>query len=123
MGLVWYSALDPDSVLMGTAAKLAVFPANNEPLSAAEEYALLTGEEIFAASRETSRQFNGIVLAKATVIVQTRLRCSSPVELARRMGVGKSIVYRHIAARPISEHLFRRYLRDLAILLEEERQP
>jgi hypothetical protein len=102
---------------MATAAQLA------HELSAAEEYARLTGEEIFAASRETSRQFNGIVLARATVIVQTRLRCSSPVELARRMGVGKSIVYRHIAARPISEHLFRRSLRDLAILLEEEGIP
>jgi hypothetical protein len=104
---------------MGTAAKLAVFPANNEPLSAAEEYALLTGEEIFAASRETSRVYNGLVLAKATVIVQTRIRCSSLKSFAKRLGISRPTLYRHVQAWPISDQIFARSMRDLAILLEE----
>jgi hypothetical protein len=106
---------------MGTAATLAVFPVNNEPLSVAEEYALLTGEEIFAASRETSNQYNGVVLAKAVVIVQTRLRCSSLVELGRRMGVSRGTICRYAGARRmISNQLFHHAIRDLAILLDEE---
>src|SRR5271163_4310262 len=82
--------------LMATAAKLAIA---EDALSAAEEYALLTGEEIFAASRETSRQYNGIVLAKAVVIVQTRLRCSSLAELGRRLGISRTMICRHAAAQ------------------------
>ena len=102
---------------MATAAKLAIA---EHALSVAEEYALLTGEEIFAASRETSRQYNGIVLAKAVVIVQTRLRCSSLAELGRRLGISRTMICRHAAAQPISNHSFLRAMRDLAILLDEK---
>jgi hypothetical protein len=103
---------------MATAAKLAI---DLDALSAAEEYALLTGEEIFAASRETSRQYNGVVLAKAVVIVQTRLRCSSLAELGRRLHLSRSMMARHAKALPTSDHHFHRSMSDLAILLEEER--
>ena len=102
---------------MATAAKLAIA---EHALSVAEEYALLTGEEIFAASRETSRQYNGIVLAKAVVIVQTRLRCTSLADLGRRLHLSRSMISRHCHAHPISDHHFHRSMSDLAILMEEE---
>jgi hypothetical protein len=103
---------------MATAAKLATIPPAE--LSVAEEYAQLTGEEIFAASQETSSQYNGIVLAKAIVIVQTRMRCSSLPALARLIGIGKVSMYRYAKARPVPKHVFHRAIRDLAILLDEE---
>lgn len=102
---------------MGAAAKTALQTA--AALSVAEEYAQLTGEEIFVASQETSRAYNGQVLAKAVVIVQTRIHCSSLSELGRRIGISRSVVHRHAAARPISNPLFLRAMRDLAILMDE----
>jgi hypothetical protein len=92
----------------------------NETLSAAEEYALLTGEEIFAASRETSSIFNGRVLARAIVIVQTRIRCLSLPEFAKKMDIPRMTMYRHARGNPCSATVFRRAMRDLAILLDEE---
>src|SRR5208337_4539860 len=102
---------------MATAAKLAIA---EDALSVAEEYALLTGEEIFAASRETSRQYNGIVLSKAVVIVQVRLRCTSLAELGRHLRISRSVMSRHVSAHPISDHHFHRSMCDLVILMEEE---
>ena len=88
--------------------------------SVAEELALLTGAELFDASQETSRVYNGHVIAKAVVIVQIRIHCPSLPDLARRIGVSKSIVYRHAAAHPLSDAMLHRAIRDLAILLDEE---
>jgi hypothetical protein len=118
---------------MGTAAKAAITQdaqdlvellksLDHSAPSATEEYALLTGEEIFAASRETSRQFNGIVLAKAIVIVQTRTRCSNLTTLAKQLELGRVTLYRYVTGRPCNDTVFRRMLRDLAILLEDSHE-
>lgn len=102
---------------MATAAKLAFLPPPPE-LSVAEELALLTGQEMVSASQETSRIYNQVI-AKAVVIVQIRIHCPSLPDLAKRIGVSKSILYRQAAARPLSDIMLRRALRDLALLLEE----
>jgi hypothetical protein len=91
-----------------------------ETLSAAEEYAHLTGEEIFAASRETSKTYNGQVLARAVVIVQCRTHCMSLVNLAKAAGIGRVTMYRYASSKPITDGTLRKALRDLAALLEEE---
>jgi hypothetical protein len=88
-------------------------------LSAAEEYALLTGEEIRAASMETSNQYNGIVLAKAVVIVQTRLRCRSLRSLSRLIGRSHSTINRYAKGFPLRESDFQHAMRDLAVAISE----
>jgi hypothetical protein len=102
---------------LGTAAKLA--PLHEDALSAAEEYALLTGEEIFAASQERSNAYNGHVLAHAIVITQTRTRCLSLTVLAKKLGIGRVTMFRYARGVPCSDLVFRRALLDLGILLEE----
>lgn len=85
----------------------------------AEELAQLTGEEIFAAMRETSNKFNGIVLSKAVVIVQCKVKCLSLNELAKRMDVHKNAIYRYARGGPVTNATLRRALRDLACFLDE----
>jgi hypothetical protein len=104
---------------MASAAKLAMFP-SAEALTVAEEYALLSGEEILAASQETSRVYNGLVLAKVVLLVQIRLKCKSLSELAKRAGIPKSVIYRHARGAPSSTIISQRMLRDLACFLEEQ---
>jgi len=102
---------------MATAAKLAlVLPPE---LSVAEEMALFSGEEMFAASQETSHRFNGMVLAKAVVIVQCRVKCLSLPELAKRASVGKNAMYRYARGGPCTNNTLRRALRDLSCVLDE----
>jgi hypothetical protein len=98
-------------------AKLAI--ENKEPLSVAEEWARLTGEEVFDASRETSPQYNGLVLAKAVVIVQTRLRCHSLSRLGKLTGRGRAVMSRHARGLPLRESAFQHAMRDLAVALSE----
>jgi len=107
---------------MASAAKLAFLPPpiDDDALSPAELLARMSGQEIFDASQETSRVYNGHVIAKAIVIVQIRVHCPSLPDLARRIGVSKSIVYSHAAAHPLSDAMLHRAIRDLAILLDEE---
>jgi hypothetical protein len=105
---------------VATAAKLAIVPEPAEALSAAEEYARLSGEEIYAASQETSKKFNGMVLAKAVVLVQCRVKCMNLTDLALLLDVGRVTVYRWARGLPCSESLFRRALRELALLLADE---
>jgi hypothetical protein len=107
---------------MATAAKLAMFPAA-ETLSAAEEYAQLTGEEIFEASRETSKVYNGQVLSRAVVIVQCRIRCRSIRDLARATGIARVTMYRYANGMPKTDGTLRKALRDLAALLAEDGKP
>lgn len=95
-------------------------PDSNDAPSAAEEYAQLTGEEIFAASRETSRVLNGQILAKAIVIVQLRTRCSNLTALASRIGWGRVKIYRGLSGRPINDSVLCHALYDLASFLEEQ---
>jgi hypothetical protein len=107
---------------MATAAKLATLPAPAAPeLSVAEEYALLTSEEIFAASQETSRVYNGHIIAKAILLVQFRIRCRNLSEMAKRLGAPKNVLYRYAKGLPLSDHRLRRALRDLACFLDEQR--
>jgi len=107
---------------MAAAAKLALVPAPDpeEALSAAEEYALLSGEEIFAASQETSRIYNGRVLAKAVLLVQTRIQCHSLNELAKCLGIPRQTCYRRARGVPCSANTLHRALRDLAYYLDEQ---
>lgn len=106
---------------MATAAKLALVPPPE--LSVAEEYARLTGEELAAASRETSRIYNGIVLARAVVIVQVKLHVSSLSKLARMLNRGTTIVYRWAeGTHPIRDTTLEHALRDLVFLLDEHRR-
>jgi hypothetical protein len=104
---------------MATAAKLAFLPRPAEALTVAEEYAQLSGEDIFAATRETSKVYNGQVLAKAVLIVQTRMRCSNLTKLASYLGVGRVTAYRWVSGRPVTDYKFSSAMRNLAALLEE----
>lgn len=103
---------------MATAAKLTLVPPPE--LSVAEELAHMSGEEILAASQETSKKFNGIVLSKAVLIVQCRVKCLSLSELAKRACVGKNAMYRFARGGPCGNTTLRRALRDLACFLEEQ---
>jgi|SRR5208282_1323070 len=107
---------------MAAAAKLALVPdvAAGGALSVAEEYAQLSGKEILAASQETSRIYNGKVLAHAVVLVQCRIRCLSLSELAKLIGVGRVTIYRYASGKPMADWTFRKSIRDLAALLAEE---
>lgn len=106
------------------AAVIKLAPINSfdedDRLSTAELLARFSGPEIFSASQETSRIFNGCVIAKAVVIVQTLVHCSSLLDLARRLHVSKSTLYRQVKGLPLSDPMFYRAIRDLALLLEEE---
>jgi hypothetical protein len=93
---------------------------DEDSLSPAELVARFSTEELFAASRETSLQYNGIVLAKALVIVQIRTRCTSLRETVQRIGIGKGTVYRWARGRGLSTPMLERALRQLAFLLWEE---
>jgi len=106
---------------MAAAAKLALVPDVDagEALSVAEEYAQLSGKEILAASQETSRIYNGRVLAHAVVIVQCRIHCLSLRELAKLIGMGRVTIYRYASGKPMSDWTFRKAIRDLAALLAE----
>jgi TPP-dependent indolepyruvate ferredoxin oxidoreductase alpha subunit len=108
---------------MASAAKIAVLPPPSEDrLSSAELVSRFSDAEIFSASQETTRIYNGKVLAKAVIIVQTRTHYSSLRELAKHMGVSKSVIYRQARGLPLSDQMFHRAIRDLALLLEEEGQ-
>jgi hypothetical protein len=115
-----------EGTLVASAAKLALFQGLDRDgrcwtPTVAEEYDLLTGEDIFAASAETSRIYNAQVLAKAIVIVQTRLRISSLSRMARMLGRGTTIVYRWAeGTHPIGATAMEHALRDLIFLLDEK---
>jgi hypothetical protein len=103
---------------MHTAAKLAI---EEDARSVAEILANFSSQDLLNAEKETSTAYNAIVLSKAVVIVQTRIRCSSLKDLARRVGVSRGTISRYAGStRPISDQLFHHAMRDLAILLDEE---
>jgi hypothetical protein len=102
---------------MAAAAQSAI---DEDSLSPAELVASFNAAEFLQASRETSSKYNGLVMARALVLVQIRLRCFSVTELARRMGIGRVAVYRWVAAKPMSSGRLERSLKDLAFLLLSE---
>jgi hypothetical protein len=103
---------------LGTAAKLAIVPEPDD-LSPAEILASCSGTELLAAATEDSKIYNGKVIAQAFLIVQCRLRCRSPYEMAKRLGMGKSTANRYINGHPVSGTLLNRMIRELAFLLAE----
>ena len=98
----------------------AAQPAVAHELTVQEELAALNGRELLAASKETTNVYNGIVLARACLIVQCRLRCHRPQDLLRHLNGGKARVYRWMRGTPISDSFFERAIRDLAFLLAEQ---
>lgn len=104
------------------AAILTFVPASDpdDRLSSSELVGKFSDLDLLAAARETSKIYNGLVLAKAVAFVQTRLRCSSLSELAKRMGISRPTIYREVNGSPVSDLQFNRKIRELAALLEEE---
>lgn len=100
---------------MATAAKPIL---DEDALTPAEVLASLPAEELLLASRETSRVYNGLVLAKAVVIVQTKLRCRFLNLLAHRMDIPTVTLYRWARGGPVSDKGMRHCLRELALTLE-----
>src|SRR5271167_4372624 len=100
---------------MATAAKLAI---DEDSHSVAELLAGFTGTELLAAAGETSRIYNGQVLAKAVVLTQVRLRCFSLSALGKRLGIGHVTIYRWAKGMPTSERALFHAIADLASLLE-----
>jgi hypothetical protein len=92
---------------------------DDDTLSVREVLARFTGTDLLAASRETSAAYNGIVLAKAVVIVQCRLKILSLAQLAERLGVGKNTMYRWMRGKRMEDRTFHRAILDLALLLDE----
>lgn len=87
----------------------------------AELLAQLDGEELLAASSESSNVFNGLVLARAVLLVQLRIRCPSLFDMAQRMGVKKNMIYRWARGIPITEGALRRALQELIFFLDDPR--
>jgi hypothetical protein len=101
-------------------AAAQVIPIDEDSTSPAELVAQFSGADLLAASQDTSPQYRGMVIAKAVVIVQTRLRCRNIYTLAKRMGISKSIMFRWATAKPVSSHhRFSRALRELAFQLAD----
>jgi hypothetical protein len=92
-------------------------------LTPAELVAAFSATELQIASTEESAKFNGIVLAKAIVIVQTRLRIHSLAILGKRIGVSRRALYYWAMGKPASRHKFEHYIRELALLPLEETAP
>lgn len=99
-----------------TKAALTIDLLDEEATPVRELVARFSGTELLAASRETSKTYNGKVLARALVLVQLRTHCHSLNELGRRFGTGKSI-YHWASERPVSTTFLERGLRELAFFL------
>lgn len=107
---------------MATAAAVAKtipIPIDENTAPVAELLARFTARELMEAQQETSRQYDGLVLARAVVIVQCRIRCMSIQELARKMGFSRNVLYRWASGSPLGPQFFRRAIRELALLLAE----
>lgn len=104
---------------MAAVLQICIDPENASPT---EIVATFSGEELNAAAGETSNTYNGLVLARALVIVQTRTRCFSLQEFGERLGVGKSAVYRWAKGKPVSPSCYQRALHLLAMELFERGQ-
>lgn len=90
-----------------------------EKASPAELVASFTDKDLNAAARETSKVFNGLVLARALVIVQARTRCFSLQEFGDRIGVGRNAIYRMAKGKPVTNLWYERTIRLLALELFE----
>jgi hypothetical protein len=110
---------------MAAAAKivpiLSAAPCGHPECSApvAEMLAHLNGEELLAASRETSHVYNGHVLARAVLLMQLRSRCKNLRELAERMGTNKNRVYRWGKGTPATDAALHRGLQELVFFQED----
>ena len=95
---------------------------DEDALSPAGLVAGFTAVELAECRRETFRAYNGLVLARAVAIVQSRLRCFSRQALARKLQIGHTTIHRWSAGAPVSDRMLERRLLELAALLLEEEQ-
>jgi len=104
---------------MPAAAQLAL---NEDRHCPAEILAGCSGAELLALAAETSPVYDGLVLGKALEIAQRRIGLNT-LQIGKRLGVGKSTIYRALLGKPIRNHgRFERGMRELALLLLEEGQ-
>ena len=101
---------------MAAALQICIDP---EKASPAELVASFSDKELNAAARETSKVLNGLVLARALVIVQARTRCFSLQEFGHRIGVDKGAIYRMAKGRPVTNGCYERTIKLLAMELFE----